>query len=82
MTNNANNSAMASIHRANTVNFKNFEFNEPTVNKYGGKSCTIKYNGQDFYIQTPRCRLPYGLGKYVPNDSNERTKYTLDDREN
>lgn len=65
------------VLRAATIEMKNFNFEEPQLNKYGGKSCNVKYNGKPFYIQTPRCRLPYCLGKY-DDPQGGRTKYSLD----
>lgn len=69
------------IHRANKVDISKFTFDEPETNKYGGKSCTVKYDGKPFFIQTPRCRLPYCLGKYEEKDATGnvvKTKYSLD----
>ena len=69
------------IHRANSVNFKNFEFGDPTVNKYGGKSCKVKYESSDFYLQLPRMRLPYGMSVYEDKDPEgnvSKSKYSMD----
>ena len=69
------------IHKANTVDFEKFEYGDPTVNKYGGKSCRIKYDGADFYLQLPRMRLPYGMSVYEVKDPDGRvvnSKYSLD----
>ena len=76
-------SAMSgSIYRANTVDISKFTFGEQTANNYGGKSCRIKYDGQDFYIQTPRMRLPYGISIYEEKDKQNnptgKVKYGLD----
>ncbi len=82
MTTGANKSAMTGqILRANDVDMSKFTFCDPTVNKYGGKSARVKYDGRDFVIQTPRMRLPYGLGTYEEKDKNGvvvKTKYSLD----
>ena len=82
MSNSANNSsAMSGILRANQVNFSKFSFSDPIVNKYGGKSARVKYDGKDFMIQTPRMKLPFGLGVYEEKDKNGaviKTKYSLD----
>ncbi len=82
MSNNQNktntSSAMTgNILRAATIDMTKFVFEEPQTNKYGGKSCNVKYNGKPFFIQTPRCRLPYCLGKY-DDPTGGRTKYSLD----
>ena len=70
-----------SIHKPKTVNTNNFEFGDITVNKYGGKSCKVRYTGSDFYLQIPRSRLPYGLGVYEEKDPNSgavtKSKYSL-----
>ena len=76
-------SAMSgSIYRANTVDISKFTFGEQSANNYGGKSCRIKYDGQDFYIQTPRMRLPYGISIYEEKDKQNnptgKVKYGLD----
>ena len=56
------------INRAKNIDMNKFQFEEPEINKYGGKSCNVLYNGKPLYIQTPRCRLPYCLGKYEEKD--------------
>jgi len=69
------------IHRPHTVDFNKFQFGDPTVNKYGGKSCRVKYDNSDFYIQLPRMRLPYGLGVYQEKDSGgnvTKQKFSMD----
>jgi len=69
------------IQKPQTVDFSKFQFGDPTVNKYGGKSCRVKYDNQDFYIQLPRMRLPYGLGVYEEKDTNGnvvKSKYSMD----
>ena len=73
-----NTSAMTgNIYRAANINMNKFTFEEPEVNKYGGRSCNVKYEGKPLFIQTPRCRLPYCLGKYE-DPQGGRTKYSLD----
>lgn len=73
-------SAMSgSIHRANTVDISKFTFGDPSINKYGGKSSRVRYDGQDFYIQTPRMRLPYGMSKFEEKDKEGKDpKFSLD----
>ena len=69
------------IHKAHTVDYNKFKFGEVTVNKYGGKSSKVKYDGRDFYIQTPRMRLPYGISVYEEKDSDGKVtkqKFSLD----
>ena len=69
------------IQKPQTVDFTKFQFGDPTVNKYGGKSCRVKYDNQDFYIQLPRMRLHYGLGVYEEKDTNGnvvKSKYSMD----
>ena len=70
----------SNIYRANQVDIKKFSFGDQTVNKYGGKSSRVKYDGSDFFLQTPRMRLPYGLGAYEDKDPNtgevKKTKYS------
>ena len=60
----------SNIYRANQVDIKKFNFGDQQVNKYGGKSSRVKYDGSDFFLQTPRMRLPYGLGQYEDKDPN------------
>lgn len=69
------------INRPTDVNVENFNFGDITVNKYGGKSCRVTYSGQEFYFQTPRMRIPYGLGVYEEKDGDGnviKEKYSLD----
>jgi hypothetical protein len=75
---NTMNTQSGNIYRANNVDFTKFTFSEPLANKYGGRSSRIKYAGQDFFIQTPRMRLPYGLGKWVDTTNPDKVKYSID----
>jgi hypothetical protein len=75
---NSMNAQSGNIYRANSVDFSKFTFSEPTANKYGGRSSRVKYAGQDFYIQAPRMRLPYGLGKWVDTTNPDKVKYSID----
>jgi len=75
---NTMNAQSGNIYRANSVDFSKFTFSEPTANKYGGRSSRVKYSGQDFYIQAPRMRLPYGLGKWVDTTNPDKVKYSID----
>ena len=72
---------MTTIHRPSNVDASKFTFGDVQTNQYGGKSLKIKYNGEDFMFQTPRMRLPYGLGVYEEKDGDGnviKTKYSLD----
>lgn len=78
---NSKSGSSGSIYRSNTVDFTKFQFGDVETNAYGGKSLRVKYDGQSFMIQTPRMRLPYGLGKYEEKDKSGeviKTKYSLD----
>ena len=82
-TQTANNSAKTGqiYRKLNEIDENKITFGEPEINKYGGKSCTVKYDGGPLAIQTPRCRLPFGLGKYDETDASGniiKTKYSLD----
>lgn len=69
------------IYRANQVDVSAFTFGDIVVNKYGGKSSRVKFKGEDFYFQTPRMRIPYGLGCYEETDGDGNSikkKYSLD----
>ena len=66
------------IQRPKTVDVDHgVEFGEITVNKYGGKSCKVKCNGSDLYVQFPRMRVPYGISIYQEEGSDKK-KYSLD----
>uniref|UniRef100_A0A6C0B3I5 Uncharacterized protein n=1 Tax=viral metagenome TaxID=1070528 RepID=A0A6C0B3I5_9ZZZZ len=72
---------MHAIHKPSNVDVSKFTFSDTQVNQYGGKSCKVKYDGEDFMFQTPRMRLPYGLGRYEEKDGDGnviKTKYSLD----
>jgi hypothetical protein len=50
---------------------------------FGGKIAYLQYDGKPFYLQTPQCFLPYGLGSLIPKDAmgnptDEPAKYSLD----
>lgn len=69
------------INRANDVDFSKFSFGDVAVNKYGGKSSRLRYDDGDFYVQTPKMRIPFGLGAYEergPDGEVVKTKYSLD----
>ena len=79
-TQTANNSAKTGqiYRKLNEIDENKITFGEPEINKYGGKSWTVKYDGGPLAIQTPRCRLPFGLGKYDETDASGniiKTKY-------
>ena len=72
---------MHSIHKPSNVDVSKFSFGDIQVNQYGGKSCKVKYDGEDFMFQTPRMRCPYGLGAFEEKDGDGnviKTKYSLD----
>lgn len=69
------------IQTSGTVDFNKIKIDSIKTNKYGGRSARINYDGGRFLIQTPRLRLPYGLGVYEEKDAEGRvvkTKYSLD----
>ena len=70
------------VHRKlNEIDMNKLTFGEPEINKYGGKSCKIEYDGQPLTFQTPRCRAPFGLGRYDETDPSGnvlKSKYSLD----
>uniref|UniRef100_A0A6C0JCR0 Uncharacterized protein n=1 Tax=viral metagenome TaxID=1070528 RepID=A0A6C0JCR0_9ZZZZ len=79
----ANSSVTSGILRVDQLleNLDKITFDEPVVNKYGGKSCRVRLNGKDIIFQFPRSRLAFGLGKYDEKDKNGqviKTKYSLD----
>ena len=72
---------MHTIHKPSNVDVSKFSFGDIQVNQYGGKSCKVKYDGEDFMFQTPRMRCPYGLGAFEEKDGDGnviKTKYSLD----
>lgn len=50
-------------------------FSEPKTLESGGKQAYINYNGGMFVMQTPVCRLPYGLSVF---DKQGPVKYSMD----
>jgi len=82
-TQTANNSAKTGqvYRKLNEIDMDKLTFGEPEINKYGGKSCKIEYDGGSLTFQTPRCRLPFGLGRYDETDPAGnilKSKYSLD----
>ena len=61
---------MEQIIKYNNYNAANVTLSEPKLNKYGGKSVFINYNGKPLTLQTPRMFLPYGLNEYDVKDSS------------
>jgi exonuclease III len=69
------------IQTAGTADFSKIKIDGIKTNKYGGRSARINYDGGRFLLQTPRMRLPYGLGVYEEKDAEGRvtkTRYSLD----
>ena len=69
------------IQTAGTVDFNKIKIDGIKTNKYGGRSARISYDGGRFLIQTPRLRLPYGMGVFEEKDAEGRvtkTIYSLD----
>ena len=74
-------SSRFNIQTAGTVDFNKIKIDPIKTNKYGGRSARISYDGGRFLIQTPRLRLPFGLGVYEEKDADGRvtkTMYSLD----
>ena len=72
---------MSKIFRSNQVDAEKLVFSDIVTNKHGGKACSVKYEGGDLLIQTPRMRLPFGLSKYEALDSEgnvSRVSYSID----
>lgn len=73
---------MEQVIRYNNFDASKVSFTEMKVNRYGGKTVGIKYNGKRFVIQTPKMYLPYGLSEYQVTDTNGNNtgdvKYSLD----
>ena len=69
------------IQTAGTADFSKIKIDGIKTNKYGGRSARINYDGGRFLLQTPRMRLPYGIGVYEEKDAEGRvtkTRYSLD----
>lgn len=62
---------------AEEIDMDNVSFTEPRVNKYGGKSVSLKYNDNQLRLKFPKMPLPFGVSKYTPEGS-DTSKYTLD----
>ena len=61
---------MQTVTKYNNFEVNNVTFSEPKMNKYGGKSVYLNYNGKPLFLQTPNLFLPYGLGEYDVKDSS------------
>jgi len=61
---------MEQITKYNNFNAQDVTLSEPKLNKYGGKSVFVNYNGKPLTLQTPRMFLPYGLNEYDVKDSS------------
>lgn len=65
------------IQTAGTVDFNKIKIDGIKTNKYGGRSARINYDGGRFLLQTPRMRLPYGMGIFEEKDADGRVKKTV-----
>ena len=67
------------VYLVNEVDPSKFKFGKVEINKYGGKSVRVSYNGNDFpfLLQLPRVRMPFGLGKYQ-DENSPIIKYSMD----
>lgn len=66
------------IIKITDLDLKKVSFSEPITNSYGGVSVVLRYGGQPLMIQTPKMRLPFGLGKYEDKDDPTQVKYSMD----
>lgn len=67
--------ATPAIISASNLDINNVTFGDIRLNKNGGKSVPIKYNGQLLEIRVPRLRYPMGVKVKATNDG--KTKYSL-----
>lgn len=67
------------VYLVNEVDPSKFKFGKVEINKYGGKSVRVSYDGNDFpfLLQLPRVRMPFGLGKYQ-DENSPVVKYSMD----
>jgi len=59
------------------VDVSNINFTDPRVNKYGGKSVSLKHGDFQLRMKLPLMPLPFGVSKYTP-EGGEASKYTID----
>ena len=67
--------ATPAIISASNLDINNVTFGDIRLNKNGGKTVPIKYNGQTLEIRIPKLRYPMGLKVKANNDGT--TKYNL-----
>ena len=64
---------MSSVLLPKNVDLSLVEISETQVNKFGGKTARIRYNGgQRLYLQTPKLRTPFGLNCWEEKDEDGR----------
>ena len=61
---------------ASDIDMDNITFDDVSVNKYGGKSVSLKYNSNQIRMVTPKMPMPFGVGVYTPEDGGS-TKYSV-----
>jgi hypothetical protein len=68
--------ATNAIVNVNNIDVSKITFSEIRVNKAGGKSVQIKYNGQSLQIRVPKMSYPAGLNVRIDENNGSRT-YTI-----
>jgi hypothetical protein len=62
---------MSSVLLPKNVDLSLVEISETQINKWGGKTARIRYNGgQKLYLQTPKLRTPFGLNCWEEKDED------------
>lgn len=59
------------------IDMDQVNFTDARVNKYGGKSVSLKYGDNQMRIALPKMTMPFGVSKYTPEGS-DTSKYTID----
>ena len=58
------------------ISIEDIVYHPPKSNAMGGQSVSLSYNDEKLIFQIPKCKLPFGLGEYVPPGG--QVKHSLD----
>ena len=66
------------IIKISDLDVSKISFSDPVANSYGGHSINVRYGGQPLLVQTPKMKLPFGMGTYQDEKNPSNVKYSFD----
>ena len=60
------------------INIEELEYGKPIQSTFGGQIVSILKNKNKMYIQTPKCKIPYGVSNYINFNMDSDTRASED----